>query len=85
MINYSPSQVKLLPEIESLDGFQLVPAVDEASAITRPPGSLGTAAAPQDWRRDEPDVSDTDVLGRRGKEVISFTQSEITPLGRRWQ
>ena len=56
MINNPPTEVKLLPEIKSLDGFQLVPAVDEASAITRSPGSLGTGAAPQDWRRDEPDV-----------------------------
>ena len=56
MINNRPTEVKLLPEIKSLDGFQLVPAVDEASAVARPPGSLGTAEAPQDWRRDEPDV-----------------------------
>ena len=82
MINNPPTEVKLLPEIKSLDGFQLVPAVDEASAITRSPGSLGTAAASQDWRRDEPDVSDLDVVGNV-EEVISITQSEIAPLGRR--
>ena len=84
MINNLPTEVKLLPEIKSLDGFQLVPAVDEASAITRPSGSLGTAAAPQDWRRDEPDFSDLDVVGNV-EQMISITQSEIGPLGRRRQ
>ena len=84
MLRNVATGLNIIPEIKTLDDFDVLPIVDETSAVARPPGSLDTAAISGSRHRHEPGVSDVDIFGDE-EAVIFSPQSKIVPLGRRRQ